>query len=312
MHYDKYILTYIKQYLDKNYNYVYLKTALEKGKNQQKSNASLVTGSSHSLCGIDVNILKNTTNCSMHSQDIYYDFKCAREVLDVNATPFTKCFIVMGYYMASQDLSKGTKSGNANIIKTYYPLFGDAHNCIGLEKYNPREGFELKEGLAEQIELMAMERLVREGNYYNFYKKPVPYQPKLWKDIKKCMWYMYTEEEKEIVGQARAEEHNKAIKYIDSFNENKEIFKDYIHYLSLKNIEPIVVVMPFARQYTKYVEPIQKEMFMELLNTPAEDIQYIDFNDADCFDDCDFNDADHLNENGAGKVSTILRNMFKL
>lgn len=97
--------------MDKNYNYVYLKTALQNGKNKKRGNASLVTGSSHSLCGIDVNILKNTINCSMNSQDIYYDFQCAKEVLDTNSVCYTKCFIVMGYYMPTQDLSKSVGIG---------------------------------------------------------------------------------------------------------------------------------------------------------------------------------------------------------
>lgn len=312
MDYNKYILTFIKQYLDKNYDYVYLKTAFEKGKKHSKKNAALVTGSSYSMCAIDVNIMKNTTNCSMHSQDLYYDFKCAKEVLDVNETAFSKCFIAMGYYTASQDLSKGVRAGNAIIEKVYYPLFGDVRNCIEFNKYDPRDGFELSDGFAERVELGAMERLTREGNYFNFYKKHVPFQPRALRGYSYCEWNLHTDEEKEIIGRARAEEHERFIKYTDTFNENKEIFKDYIHYLALKNIQPIVVVMPFVKQYLKEIKPIQKEMFLELLNAPQEDIHYIDFNDADCFDDNDFMDADHVNENGARKVSTILMDMFKL
>lgn len=131
-------------------------------------------------------------------------------------------------------------------------------------------------------------------------------------NVKARLWNLYDEEEKELMGQARAAQHRKLIKYTSAYNENKEIFKDYIHYLSLKNIEPIVVVMPFVKQYVKNLDSMQKEMFMELLNVLVEDIQYVDFNDADCFDDSDFMDTDHLNERGAIKVSTILMNMFKL
>ncbi len=312
MDYNNYILTYIKKFMDKNYDYIYLKSQFEKGIGQKKKNAVLITGSSHSMSGIDVNILKNTTNCSMHSQDLYYDFKCAREILDKNAMPFKKCFIVMGYYVAGQDLSKGVRAGNQIIEKVYYPLFGDVRNAIEFNKYAPRDGFELSEGYAEKIEKLSVERMLREGNYFNFYKKRNPYLPHKLKGFRYCEWNLHTEEEKEILGNARAEEHHKFINYKETFNENKEIFSDYVHYLAVNDIEPIVVVMPFVKQYMRLIKGEQKEMFYELLNSSKEDVQLVDFNDASCFDDDDFIDTDHVNENGARKVSTILANMFNL
>ena len=171
MDYSQFIFANMKKYMDKNYDYAYLKAAFERGLNIKKKGASLITGSSHSMCAIDVNIMQNTINCSMHSQDLYYDFKCAREILDINPSPFKRCFIVMGYYVAGQDLSKGVRAGNAIIEKVYYPLFGDVRNVVEFNKYNPREGFELTEGYAEKIERLVIERLNTVENYFNVYKK---------------------------------------------------------------------------------------------------------------------------------------------
>lgn len=312
MDYEKYLLTYIKQYMDKNYDYLFLKSNFTKAADLKKKGAALVVGSSHSLCGIDANMLKNIVNCSMHSQDLYYDFKCAREVVDINPYIYTKCFISMGYYIAAQDLSKAVRAGGSIIEKVYYPLFKDARNLAGYNVYNPREGFELKDGFAEKIENLAIERLLREGNYYNFYKKRKPYIPRALKNIYSCEWKLHTEEEKEMLGSARAEEHNKFINYKETFDENKEVFKDLVHYLTINGIEPIVVVMPYTKQYTTKLEKEQKEMFFDLLNSSMEDVQLVDFNDTICFEDRDFMDTDHLTEYGARKVTGILADMFKL
>lgn len=312
MDYSQFVLGNVKRYMDKNYDYAYLRSTFERGINIKGSNANLVTGSSHSMCAIDVRIMKNTINCSMHSQDLYYDFKCAKEILEKNPYSFKRCFIVMGYYVASQDLSKGVRAGNEIIEKVYYPLFGDVRNCIEFNKYNPRDGFELEEGYAEKIEKMVIERLNMVENYFNVYKKRVPYLPRALQGFRYCEWNLHTEEEKAILGRARADEHHKFVNYKETFYENKEIFRDYIHYLSIKDIEPIVVVMPFTNQFAKYIENEQKQMFYELLDCAYEDVQFIDFNEATCFDDNDFMDADHVNESGARKISTILADMFDI
>lgn len=304
--YEKYMLTHIKQFTDKHYDYAYLKGMLGCARSYIGKGATLITGSSHALCGIDNNILTNSFNCSMHSQDIYYDFKCGKEVLDLNGQRFSKCFIVMGYYIPCQDLSKSSKVGKEMITKVYYPIFGDSHHLEEFEKIDIYEGFGLQEGFAREVEKKAIERILNEGSYYNFYKKRKPYLK--FEDEKK--WYELGEDVKAEVGKKRANAHSR-IKYRGSYDDNKVIFKDFIHYLTMKDIKPVVVVTPYSRYYNSYIDKEQKEMFMELLSTVDERIEFVDFNDAEGFEDRDFIDADHLNENGAKKVSYILAEMFK-
>lgn len=43
---------------------------------------TLVTGSSYALASISESCFTNCINCSMHSQDLYYDFLCAQNVLE--------------------------------------------------------------------------------------------------------------------------------------------------------------------------------------------------------------------------------------
>ncbi len=86
-------------YLSVNYNLAWLKAMLFKGK-QIKKQGSLITGSSHALYGVKEPYIPNCVNCSMHSQDIYYDFLCAKEILENGIRgAYDRCFIVMGYYI---------------------------------------------------------------------------------------------------------------------------------------------------------------------------------------------------------------------
>lgn len=303
---EKRSMTYIKEFLNNHYDYTYLKGMLRAAREYKGNNATLVTGSSHSLCGFDSNILKKTFNCSMHSQDIYYDFKCGKNVLDGNSQKFSKCYIVMGYYIPCQDLSRASKVGREMITKVYYPIFEDAHHLTDFEKINMYEGIGISEDYALKIEQMAIESILKEGSYYGSYKSRKPYL----KFEEGLRWHELSEEIKVQVGEKRASDHNR-IKYRGSFLENIEIFKDYIHYLALKDVKPIVVVTPYTKYYNAHVDKELKEMFLEVINAPNERIDFVDLNEWDCFEDYDFVDTDHLNENGAKKVSSILMKIFK-
>ena len=81
--------------LKKNYDYFYLHAMLEKAKSLPGGNATLITGSSHALNAIYEPAWEQAVNCSMHSQDIYYDFQCAKAVLSApgNSGKYSRCFI---------------------------------------------------------------------------------------------------------------------------------------------------------------------------------------------------------------------------
>ncbi len=70
------------QFLFRNYDFLWLRTMLEQAADTKACGATLITGSSHALNGIRESCWNSAYNCSMHSQDIYYDFQCARRVLE--------------------------------------------------------------------------------------------------------------------------------------------------------------------------------------------------------------------------------------
>lgn len=293
----------------RNYNYLWLKTMLGKARGMTVPGSTLITGSSHALNGIQESAWNSAVNCSMHSQDIYYDFLCAKTALDTpeRGQIFTRCFIVMGYYIAYQDLSLSKASRESMISQVYYPIFHDAHNWsdpANVDLWAPI--CSMPKVLEEKCEEILREKILKCGTYYHAEAPRGCYF-----DLKGRKWADTSDEEKDAMGKYRARDHNRVLEYTDSFRENQEIFKDFVHFLCLKNVQPIVVVTPFTSAYNRYVSRELKKAMAALLDAVPEDVHYVDFNQApELFEDRDFMDTDHLSAQGAQKVSSILADMF--
>ncbi len=294
------------KYLQVNYDKIWLGAMLEKAKTI-KGNGNLVIGSSHALNGITESLLPNCVNCSMHSQDIYYDFKCAKSTLENSVyCGYKNCFIVMGYYIVFQDLSKSTIMRNMMITPVYYPIFKDAHNWTEPLAFDTWQYFQ---GVPEEVkpicEMLTKQLILQKGTYYSDLKTRKPYY-----DFKDKEWYQLSIEQKEQYGKERAGSHNKMVVHEASFVENCEIMKDLVGLLKLHGITPVVVIPPFTSAYNKYVESRYKEAIVEMLEKIDQEVHFVDFNDSDLFEDRDFVDTDHLNKVGANKLSSMLYQIF--
>lgn len=271
----------------------------------QKADSTLITGSSHALYGFDERMWDNAVNVSMHSQDIYYDYLCAKNIIANSRHQITKCFIVLGYYIAYQDLSRSNIMREKMITKIYYPIFHDAHNWgqpYSIDRW--KEIGNYTEQVKEICENMATIALYDSAYFSDVRKRSTLF------DFKKRSWEELDEEERCIFGKERAEMHNKVMKHNESLCENTQIMRKYIEYLYNENIRPIVVVTPFTKEYNNFVNPEMKNSLLNMLNELPQEIDFVDFNESDLFDKTDFMDTDHLNEKGAKKVSEILINMF--
>lgn len=296
------------QFFRRNYDYLYLKTMLEKARTTAIPNSTLITGSSHALNGIWEGAWKNAVNCSMHSQDIFYDFQCAKRVLEAsNGQVFTRCIIVMGYYIAFQDLSLSKISRETMISRVYYPIFRDAHNWSEPVAAVLWDGMgSISEPMKKFCEQTASALIMEVGSYYNRFRARGSYF-----DLKGRKWAEVSMPEREAMGQYRASEHNNVLKHTTSFTENKEILREFVRLLYLNGIQPIVVVTPFTQEYDRYVQQELRDGVLELLDSVPEDVHFVDFNQApNLFDATDFMDTDHLSQRGAKKVSGILTEMF--
>ena len=296
---------FIYNFLRENHNYIYLKAMLKVGRLAGK-NETLITGSSHALSGIDVFCFENAVNCSMHTQDIYYDYMCIRSVLDnLNTeTEIKKCFIVFGYYIAFQDLSRGENVGKKMLSSLYYPVFRDAHNDPEKFKYDAIwDKYDIVDlNVRTQIENAAMDLMISRRQYYNdlFIRRPLY-------DLGGIQWKDLPLDKKNLLGKNRAESHNKQFKFKESYIENKRILRECIEYLLAINVKPIIIITPFTNMYNLYVNPEMKDAVKEMIASLPAEMDFIDFNEfSDEFTDEDFVDTDHLNERGAYKLSTHL------
>ena len=296
------------QFFSRNYDYLWLKTMLEQAGNTNTSGSTLITGSSHALNGIKENCWSNAFNCSMHSQDIYYDFQCARRVLEkAEKGRFTRCFIVMGYYIAYQDLSRSKVSRETMIANIYYPIFQAAHNWESPTHRDLWAGLgDIPESVKAVCEQAASQKLLEYRTYYSEIRS----RGTLF-DLKGRTWAQVPQSERLAMGWARAADHNKIFQHKESLEENKQILREFVRFLYDHAVQPIVVVTPFSEEYNRFLLPEMKSGVLELLDTVPEDIHYVDFHETSgLFGPADFMDTDHLSEKGAEKVSSILVEMF--
>lgn len=294
-----------EQFLSQNYNYMWLKTMLNRGANVTDSGSTLITGSSHAVYGIEECAWKNAVNCSLDSQDLYYSFKGARRIIEsAKADSFRRCFIFVGYFTPYSDISLSEFQWERLMAPVFVPIYNDAHNWKNPHKNDPWVGFSgLTEWMKASCERAASAEILKYGTYYSPLRKRTSFY-----DLNGRVWSDVAEDEKQAMGKDRAQRHGR--KYEASLTENKEILKEYVHFLNMNEVQPIVVVPPYTSAYNQYISPEAKEAILELVGYVPEEIQYIDFNQNTTFDDLYFMDTDHLNERGAHIMSEILVKIF--
>lgn len=305
---DAFLSQLATQFFQRNYDYLWLRTMLEQAGSSKIPGSTLITGSSHALNGIKESCWNRAFNCSMHSQDIYYDFQCARRVLERAETGvFARCFIVMGYYIAYQDLSRSKVSRETVIANVYFPILHDAHNWHSPSHRQPWDGLgDIPEPIKMACEQAAVHKLLEYSTYYSEIRP----RGTLF-DLKGRTWAEVPQAERMAMGRARAADHNKIFQHKESFEENKRVLQAFVQYLCANHVQPIVVITPFSPEYDRFILPEMKAGVLELLDAVPEDIHYVDFNQAkDLFTPSDFMDTDHLSATGAEKVSRILVEMF--
>lgn len=293
----------IYKYVKENYDYCWLKSRLDLAMNNTKKGI-IIVGSSHALNGFDVHCFNNAINCSMHSQDINYDLACLKSIIlrNEHKPSIDKCFIVFGYYIPFQDISKGIGEYTKKmLVNIYNPVFKGNDDitwvCI---KSAMGEGY-ISEEEKQHILKGALDIITKRKNYYNDLKVRGTYYNfnGKWKDL--------SEKDKDMYALNRTGEHNKHIKYKDSYNKNVGLLNEVVELLSINNIKPIIVIPPFTDAYNRHIEPQLKIALKDMINVVKNKADFIDFNEQKVgFNDDDFVDTDHLNGRGAYKLSTLL------
>ena len=72
----------------------------------------------------------------------------------------------------------------------------------------------------------------------------------------------------------------------------------------------VVVIPPFRSDYKNLLPP-ENFLFEKLNKLEVDGLKILNYYNSDKFDDTDFGDADHLNENGAIKLTKEIHSIFK-
>lgn len=288
--------TILNHYLRENYDRIWLKSMILKGRHTEDSCATLITGSSYALNGIMESCWKNATNCSMHSQDLYYDYLCAREIIDKGGR-FQNCFIIMGYYTAFQDLSLSKISRETVLREVYIPVLHDSRHWDIKPIHDKKT-----DGIEEQI---SIDFLLHQGTYYSDFKR----RGTLY-NFEGIKWFDLPEERRIFYARKRVKDHMRLLSHKKSFAENCRLLRDYTGYLVKKEIHPVIVIPPLTEEYNSFVDSEMKRGMQEMLKYASPAADFYDFNVYTTFSKDFFMDTDHLNPSGAYRMSKQLVNSF--
>lgn len=298
----------------------WLEAMLKKGKNTTEKGSTLIVGDSHAIYGIQEHFWKNAINCSVESQDLFYDSLCIHEVLEAApAQTFQKCLFIQGCYAAYQDLSRNTSIDDPMIKHIYNPIFHDSHHyalneetadCWQtqsiLKKWHEISGLtgQVPRAVREVCEEAVVNAYMDKGSYFNCLNRVIPQAQR------GRLWAQLSQEERTKLSTEYADRINDYKKHAATFEENKEIMRELIQYLYSKDVIPIFVIAPMAPDCRAKIAPGLKESVVELLDSVPQMIHFLDFNEEALFENNDFIDTNHLNANGAKKFSSILANEF--
>ncbi|MFL0166534.1 hypothetical protein ACJDTP_15790 [Clostridium sp. WILCCON 0112] len=292
----------------KNYDFYHLKYSLKRA--LKPDNEAIAVGSSYALFGIEESVLNfPCVNLSLASQDIYYASVIGKYAISQNNN-IKKIFIGTGYYSFYNDLSLSQGGELMRLTDVYYPIFKDKHNCKELPGNNSWISFKYEIFDVEQILDFFSNNFFEEsgGRYFagtrDRFKSRIVFGEK--KDAK---WFELDDSLKEKSAYERADSHNKAIKYIDSYKENINIMNSFVSFCNERNVKVYLLVFPGTKFYKKYLLKEYKESYASALSLISGEIRFIDLDEFCVFDDKDFVDMDHLDEGGAVKVSWIINNL---
>ncbi|WP_242841857.1 hypothetical protein [Clostridium beijerinckii] len=291
-----------------NYDFYHLKYSLKRA--IKPDNEAIVVGSSYALFGIEESVLNfPCVNLALASQDIYYASVIGKYVISQNNN-IKRIFIGTGYYSFYNDLSLSQGGELMRLTDVYYPIFKDKHNCKELPNNNVQSLFKYEIFDVEQVLDFFSNKFFEESNGKYFTETRDRFKSRIvFRETKDGKWFELNDSLKEKSAYERADSHNKAIMYMDSYKENIDIMNSFVSFCNERNVKIYLIAFPGTKFYEKYLLKEYKESYASALSLINGEIRFIDFDEFCAFDDKDFVDMDHLDEGGAVKVSWIINNL---
>ncbi len=288
-----------------NYDYY----ALDYQLNRDDEFDTLVVGSSYPQFGLDMRIVPTWRNLSLGSQDIYYSYHLAQKMYKKHR--YKRLFWGGHYYTFYSDLSRtknpSSLSNITNIYSRIFPHNLGLHNAFYIPNYVEEKVVNGIFDIEKSIQIFIKELFDSLGGFYwNKYRTRFSCRMKMWQggDI---AWLELSEDEKRQAAKQRTTLHNKSIRYTQALKENIELFAKMGKWCQINNIEFYILNFPVSKQYHDTENPAFREIFYDIIKTFDFPAVLFDFEEIEFGDEC-FNGMDHLNDDGAKKLTEILLN----
>ncbi len=289
----------------RNYDYY----ALDYQLNRDDEFDTLVVGSSYPQFGLDMRLVPTWRNLALGSQDIYYSYLLAEKAYKKHK--YKRLLWGAHYYTLYSDLSRtknpSSLSNITNIYSRIFPHNLGLHNAFTIPNCVEERVVNGIFDVEKSIQIFIKDLFDSLGGFYwNKYRTRFSCRMKMWQrdDI---TWMELSEDEKREAAKQRTTSHNKSIRYTQALKENIELFTKMGKWCQGNGIEFYILNFPVSKLYHEIENPAFREIFYDIMKTFDFPAVLFDFEEIE-FGDEYFNDMDHLNDDGAKKLTGILLN----
>lgn len=293
-----------------DYDRLYLSGKL-KSLTSSRNNVSIILGgSSYAMVGLKESLMPQpAVNLAVNAQDPYFAFLSVTTAKKL-CGKINTAVIVGGYYFWHTDMSDNPSDYYRSVLtRTNYPVLKNLHHYKG-ELPSPMQRTQSDPFMEKMFDL----RLLCEKNnnriserlafleYFNAEINPRPEYGML-----RFPFQEQSDEVNEKAAKARAQAHN------GNFNrkhleDNIETLSSFLLQMKKKRVKVILAIPPVSKFYRQFSAPELKESLYEMLEPVKKkyDFTFLDLFDSPDFDVHDFKDYDHLNDQGAEKLSAMI------
>lgn len=244
----------------------------------------LFLGSSHALCGINPECIpdKKSFNAAFVSQSLDIDNAIIKKY-DSQWEQLEYIVIPLSYFSLLEKLSDSVEDWRITSYNIYFQL-------------------NISKQIQYRFEILGNKlwyNLLRIYNYYGLGKSERFCHLSGWKELADRSVSDLNKN-----GIARATAHT--ITDPKFLNENINVLDSIIQYASRRNIKVLFYTPPGGQTYMENLNKNQMEQVIQIareMTSRNSNVYYINFMNDRSFTDADFSDADHLNRNGAKKLS---------
>ncbi|MBK6647428.1 MAG: hypothetical protein IPG44_17050 [Anaerolineales bacterium] len=247
----------------------------------------LFLGSSHAYRDVNpVYINANSFNASYVSQSLYYDYRILERYSE-NWSHLKYIAIPVSYFSLFYSLEDSPESWRVKNYSIYYSMW----TTYRIEDYS--------ELLSNRLDI----NLGRISDYYLIGQSPITTSELGWgrKDA--------SDINSDLTEKARTAAQRHTVEDDLYFDMNVEVLHSFISFADEHNVQIVFYTPPAFETYVENLneEQLMKTIFtMQALDDRYSNVRYINFLTSDLFERGDYFDADHLNENGAKKLTLEL------